>query len=335
MTGAQLRRARVTSGRGHGGPMTSFDEATAVRHRGKGRYDAAADARFAVVVPGGTVPPAVNGGALLATLTRGVLDTSPHPHPVATSAHFLRVPDIGPVEVQVTWLKLGRTAATARAALVQAGDVVVDATVTTGAVADCAADGHTAHVDGSASAALTWTGTPPGFPDLAGCVDLGSWRGTTGSDGLSGYAAHVQVLLDPATTGWRTGNPSGLPEMRGFFRLREDRDPDAYLLALAVDSLPPAVFGLGATGWAPTVELTWHMRAVPAPGPLRVASRCRHVSGGWFDEEAEVWDAAGRLVAQSRQLARVGRGPVRMPRHSAGPAASTRSEEHTAARERS
>ena len=25
--------------------------------------------------------------------------------------------------------------------------------------------------------------------------------------------------------------------------------------------------------------------------------------GGWFDEEAEVWDSAGRLVAQSRQLA--------------------------------
>ncbi|HCU94231.1 MAG TPA: hypothetical protein DHU96_16510 [Actinobacteria bacterium] len=60
-------------------------------------------------------------------------------------------------------------------------------------------------------------------------------------------------------------------------------------------------------GWSPTVELTWHMRDVPAPGPLRVAARCRHVSGGWFDEEAEVWDAAGRLVAQSRQIARLGR----------------------------
>ena len=97
--------------------------------------------------------------------------------------------------------------------------------------------------------------------------------------------------------------------MRGYFGLREPRDPDAYLLALAVDGLPPVVFGLGATGWAPTVELTWYMRAVPAPGPLRVAARCRHVGGGWFDEEAEVWDAADALVAQSRQLARVGRRP--------------------------
>ena len=52
------------------------------------------------------------------------------------------------------------------------------------------------------------------------------------------------------------------------------------------------------------------MRAVPVPGVLQVAARCRHVSGGWFDEEAEVWDAVGRLVAQSRQIARVGRGAV-------------------------
>ena len=30
--------------------------------------------------------------------------------------------------------------------------------------------------------------------------------------------------------------------------------------------------------------------------------------GGWFDEEAEVWDREDRLVAQSRQIARLGRG---------------------------
>jgi hypothetical protein len=95
--------------------------------------------------------------------------------------------------------------------------------------------------------------------------------------------------------------------MRGYFQLREPWAPDAYLLALAVDCLPPVVFGLRVVGWSPTVELTWHMRAVPAPGVLRVAARCRHVSGGWFDEEAEVWDSAGRLVAQSRQIALVGR----------------------------
>jgi hypothetical protein len=37
------------------------------------------------------------------------------------------------------------------------------------------------------------------------------------------------------------------------------------------------------------------------------------VSSGWFDEESEVWDAAGHLVAQSRQIARIGRGSLTRP----------------------
>jgi Thioesterase-like superfamily len=303
--------------------MTIFDQATAVRRRDDGLYDAQPDARFAIVAPGGSTPPAVNGGALLATVLRAVLSESPHPHPVATSAHFLRVPGLAPAQIQVTWLKHGGTAATARAALIQGDKVILDTTVTTGTVPGpravprevrkvvAPADADRANGDGAASADLEWTGPPPGFPAIADCVDLGKWPGTVAGDGTAGYAAQVEVLMDPATSGWRDGHPSGRPEMRGWFRLREDRDPDAYLLAMAVDGLPPVVFGLGATGWAPTVELTWHMRAVPSPGPLAVQTLSRHVGGGWFDEEAEVWDSAGCLVAQSRQMARVGRGRLR------------------------
>jgi acyl-coenzyme A thioesterase PaaI-like protein len=281
--------------------MSVFDEATAVRRVGDGRYEIQPDVRFAVVTPGAAAPPAVNGGVLVATALRAVLDTSPHAYPVATSAHFLRVPRLEPAAVEVTWLKQGRTAATARATVVQDSLPMVELTVTTGSLpADPAGNGD-----------LSWTGEPPRLPPVEECISLGHWQGTTGPDGTSGYAAQVDLRLDPATTGWRQRQPAGIPEMRGYFRLREDRAPDAYLLALAVDGLPPVVFGLGAAGWSPTVELTWHMRAVPAPGTLRVATRCRHVSGGWFDEEAEVWDAEGRLVAQSRQIARVGRSTRR------------------------
>ncbi|GEM_PF-250562 len=287
-----------------GSAGTVFDEATAVRRiRGAPGlcYAASPDRRFAIIAPGSAgslAPPAVNGGVLVATVLRAVLDTSPHPHPVATSTHFLRVPGFEPAEIEVTWLRQGGTAATARATLSQHGAPVLETTVSTGNLAA-----------GAGPADLTWTGDgPPELPPIAACRDLGPWPGTTGADGIAGYAAQVDVRLDPATTGWRDRRPSGSPEMRAYFRLREDREPDAYLLALAVDGLPPVVFGLGATGWAPTVELTWHMRAVPAPGVLRVVSRARHVSAGWFDEESEVWDTAGRLVAQSRQIARVGRG---------------------------
>lgn len=274
--------------------MTAFDEATSVVPAGEGRYDVKPDERFAIVSGDGAVVGAVNGGVLLATVLRAVLDSSPHPYPIATSAHFLRVPRTEPAQVQVSWLKQGKTAATARATLIQDGLPVLETTVTTGRLGDPAD-----------AAGLSWTGEPPRLPPLADCLGFGKVARSTR---FAGFAAQVELHLDPSTAGWLRGEPAGTPEMRGYFRLREDREPDAYLLALAVDALPPVVFGLGAVGWAPTVELTWYMRAVPAAGPLRVAARCRHLSSGWFDEEAEVWDSAGRLVAQSRQIARVGRG---------------------------
>jgi acyl-coenzyme A thioesterase PaaI-like protein len=273
--------------------MTVFDEATAVLPAGDGRYDVKPDERFAMVSGDGSVVGAVNGGVLMATVLRAVLDSSPHPDPVATSVHFLRVPRPEPAQVQVAWLKQGRTAATARASLIQDGVSALEATVTVGTLGRAESGGG-----------LSWTGEPPRLPPIEECPGFGKVARSTP---FSGFVGQVDLRLDPATTGWLRGQPAGTPEMRGYFQLREDRDPDAYLLALAVDALPPVVFGLGAVGWAPTVELTWYMRAVPAPGVLRVAARCRHVSGGWFDEEAEVWDSAGRLVAQSRQIARLAR----------------------------
>jgi acyl-coenzyme A thioesterase PaaI-like protein len=272
--------------------MTAFDEATAVTPEGDGWYAARPDERFAIISGNGSVG-AVNGGVLLATVLRAVLDTSPHPDPVATSAHFLRVARLEPAQVQVTWLKQGKTAATARAALIQDGSCVLDTTVTTGALGAPGEGG------------LSWTGEPPKLPPVEACTGFADFQGETRR---TGYAGQVDLRLDPATSGWLRGRPQGVPEMRGYFQLTQERLPDAYLLALAVDALPPVIFGIARAGWSPTVELTWHMRAQPAPGLLRLAARSRHVGGGWFDEESEVWDSAGRLVAQSRQIARVGRG---------------------------
>jgi hypothetical protein len=57
----------------------------------------------------------------------------------------------------------------------------------------------------------------------------------------------------------------------------------------------------------PTLEMTVHVRDVPAPGALRSTFRTRFVTNGLFEEDGEVWDSTGRLVAISRQLALVAR----------------------------
>lgn len=259
--------------------MGSFDQATAVRRVGEGRYTAEVDAGFGF-------EEAINGGYLMAILARAALDVSGRPHPITTAASFLRVARPGRADVHVDSRKSGRTAHVSRVALVQNDEPVVEALITTGAL------------DGEVRPAYS---TEAGeLPPIADCVTHGEKE--------DGFGAKVDMRYDRTTMGWLDGRPSGRPEMRAYFRLRDDPyEPDGALLALAVDSLPPVVLNTGAYGWSPTVELTWHMRAVPAAGWLSLHGYGRLVSDGWFDEEVEVRDSAGRLVAQSRQIARAGR----------------------------
>ena len=96
--------------------------------------------------------------------------------------------------------------------------------------------------------------------------------------------------------------------MAGWFGFADGRPVDTLALLLICDSFLPAVFSLPVpTGWVPTIEYTVHVRGVPAPGPVRAVFRTRFVSGGYLEEDGEVWDSAGRLVAMSRQLGLVAR----------------------------
>ncbi|NED99013.1 thioesterase family protein [Phytoactinopolyspora halotolerans] len=262
--------------------MADFNEATTVKQTEPGCYDIDIDGTWSV----GDVP---NGGYLLALILQAVSAESPHPHPVSTSAHFVAPPSPGHAQINVHLLRAGRTTATLRATLVQDDIPRVEALITTSTL-DRDAD-------------VEWAGpTPEPVAPVDECipavVDL--------PDGTHvGLLEHVDLRLDPQTLGWFSGRPAGQLSMRGHVRLVDGTQPSPIVLALAVDSLPPTVFGLGRLGWAPTVELSVLTRSLPAPGWLTVHLRGRLVRDGWFDEEAEVYDSDGSLVAQSRQLARV------------------------------
>jgi acyl-CoA thioesterase len=262
--------------------VPDFDEASATRQVSPGLHRVDIDGTWSV----GEVP---NGGYLLALVLRAVLDQSAHPHPVSTNAHFVAPPTAGPAEVKVEVIRTGRTIETLRATLIQGGESRVEATVTTSTL--------------SRTSPVEWVGPPP---EAVAPVDECIRAVVDLPDGTHvGLLEHVDLRLDPQTLGWFSGRPAGQLSMRGHVRLADGTQPDPVVLALAVDSLPPTVFGLGRLGWAPTVQLTVLTRSLPAPGWLTVHLRGRLVRDGWFDEEAEVYDADGALVAQSRQLARI------------------------------
>ncbi|SRR6266498_5266832 len=102
--------------------------------------------------------------------------------------------------------------------------------------------------------------------------------------------------------GWWQGRPSGDPSLEFWMRFKQGRDADLVALAMLVDAAAPAVLEIGEPA-SSTIGLTVHLRAHPAPGWLACRARTRHVIGGYHEEDFEIWDATGTLVAQSRQLA--------------------------------
>ena len=94
--------------------------------------------------------------------------------------------------------------------------------------------------------------------------------------------------------------------MAGWSRFAGDEPIDSLGVLVLADAMPPAVFNTGGPlGWVPTVELTVQVRKRPAPGWLRTRFVTEHVTRGYLEEDGEIWDEAGELVALSRQLALV------------------------------
>jgi acyl-CoA thioesterase len=258
--------------------VSDFDDVTTIRRRDDSAiFDADLHAGWAI----GGRP---NGGYLLAVLARAACAVVDTPHPLAVSAHYLRAPVGGPAEVRTEAIRIGRRVSASRASLWQGDRPCIEALVTSGELQDVDAD---------------WVDRPPpAMPSPEESVDPRHPHFDVE------IFDHVELRLDPATAPFP--NPTGDPVIRYWFRMRERHEPDLFALLLAVDAGPPTVFNLARYGWAPTVELTVLLRGIPAPGWLLCETRTNAFGGGWFDEDATVWDSRGRLVAQSRQLALAG-----------------------------
>ncbi|WP_433800944.1 thioesterase family protein [Actinomycetospora sp. CA-084318] len=246
------------------------------------------------------IGPKLHGGYLLAVLAQAAVDellpddaSGGHDFPQAVTGTFLRAPDPGAADVKVTVLRRGRGASQVRALLSQDGRPCVEAAMVLGDTPDPSGR------EGDVSPAPI-TVTP---------FEACERRPENTDDGRGGLPIMrvVDTRLDPACTGFLEGRPTGEGRLTGWAELdtREPWSPVGLLVAL--DILPPACFDLGLDGWSPTMSLTAHVHAVPAPGPLRVTQWLDHLVGDRMHERCEVWDTTDRLVGQASQLAAVRR----------------------------
>ena len=267
------------------GVQRAFDAATAVHPLGDGRYRAQIDEGWDI---GGNA----NGGYLMALAARAIHDAVGRP-PLTITAHYVARGRSGPCELTVDVLRAGRRTATAIARL----RTDVDVLAVVGTFGDQFPGGPTV-IDS----------TPPDLPPFDECVRM---RPPVPD---SGFGERVHIRLHPDDAAFREGRPTGTGEVSGWFTFADappaDQQIDPFGLLQASDAFAPVCFNRFEVpvAWAPTLELTVHVRGVPVPGPLRCRFRNSFMQNGLFEEDGEIWDSSGALVAQSRQLALIPRG---------------------------
>lgn len=254
-----------------------FDRDTAVTQVDHGQFEADISDRWNTFV-------GPDGGYVMALAVRALQETLPFPDPLVTSGHFLRPAAVGGVTITTEAVKVGRRHATATARVSQAGR---DLLVVVGTFADLTgATGRTEMI-----------ARPPDLPDPIDCIDPLASMPDVGASIVHRVAYRLAEL-----PGWMRGEPSGRPAAEFWMRLQDGRPPDPLALTFLVDAAPPTVLEIGETA-SSTVELTTHVRARPAEGWLACRLATKHVMNGYHEEDMEIWDSAGTLVAQSRQLA--------------------------------
>jgi len=126
---------------------------------------------------------------------------------------------------------------------------------------------------------------------------------------LPGYTLfnHMNMLLAPSCAGWLKGEKGTLSsrsEQKGWIKFKDDRPGDVLSLLLMADSFPPPVLAShGMVAWIPTVEYSVSVRALPDTKWIKAVFRSHYLTRNIVEEDGELWDENGKLLAISRQIA--------------------------------
>ncbi len=260
-----------------------LDDAIASERTGEGAH------RVRLTADWNTANGTPNGGYVLALLLHAVLQESKHPDALSISITYFRPAVAGEADIAVREVRAGRRVSTYDAVLVQDGKEIAHSVVSTH---DWDAAGTFEHVPHTA----------PDVPRPEDCEDVSALVPGGMVPILDRYAYRA-----PAVPGWLKGEPSGVTESVCWIRAADERPVDAVLAAAMTDAFPPVTAEIGHLASA-TIQLTVHLRRRPSTTWALGHVVTRHVVAGYHDEDVELWDEEGRLVAQSRQLAILANG---------------------------
>jgi hypothetical protein len=266
-----------------------FDRATAAEQVAESQWCAEIHKGWRI----GDVP---NGGYVLAIAGRVLSRALPHPDPLTVHILYTAPTTLGPLDCQVDCLRSGGSTSHATLAMRQQGELKAHVTA-------CYCDLDALHGE-------SWSGAErPAIPPVDEIPPLGVHGIELRESVNQHYSRGLEVF--------RRGEPDKSGVFEGWLRLADGSDAGVLGLLLFADCMSPPVFTVfGPLQWVPTLELSVQLRAKPVPGPIQARFRSRYMSRGVVEEDGELWDAEGNLVALSRQTSKVlvrpqGRKPPR------------------------
>lgn len=262
---------------------TVFDRDTAVTARADGVFDA-------TVASGWRAGRGPHGGYIAATLLRALIEAVDDDSrtPRSLTIHYTRAPEPGPIEIETTLERQGRSLSTLSARISQGGKTTA-----------------------LALAAFSVPWSSPGADELP-MPDLppaDAERRSTPRlfDGAPEFTRHL--VMQPRVGAVPFAGSGAPMKVGGWTGLPEPRPIDAPALALFCDAwFPPSFIALDVPAISPTVDLTIHFRRPIEDADVDPAALCLGIfqtqllHDGLFEEDGVIWAADGTVLAQSRQL---------------------------------
>lgn len=255
---------------------TEYDVATSLQRTGDHSFTTELDAGWFVAGP--------NGGYLAAALLRAaqaVSETEGRPARSMT-VHYLTAGTAGPATVDVDVTRVGRSLAFVTVRMRQ-GDALI----------------------AQAMAALGDGRSPLEFQDVRPTAPAPEGLPAPTFD--AGMVPPITARFDYRPCEQVELFSSDRSDVWCWLRLVDPRPVDDAVLALMTDALAPAMFfRKGPPHVYPTVDLTVHLRNPVPPdhdGWCLGHAVTRTAARGFIEEDCDIYDRSGRLLAQGRQLA--------------------------------
>lgn len=223
-----------------------------------------------------------NGGYLMAILANSVISSSSKPNLSILTANFIKRCKPGKAEIWLDPIGSSNSFDRFQIALRQEGSENIRALATL--------------VSNNINAEKAHEKEAPTVLDREQCIQVPEMPGYT-------FFTPMEILLEPESAGWMQGRLSEKSEIKGWLKFREPRSFDQQAVIMASDSFPPPVLAKhGMVAWVPTIELSVNIRKLPQTEWLKCIFRSRFIDNGIVDEDGEIWDENGELIAISRQI---------------------------------